>query len=121
MKKVMSIDDSASFRSHLADILKGSFKVVQAQEGYDAYCKIQEIGDISVFCLDYYMPGNFNGDRVLKEIRRVKNYKKTPVVIISSAISEALMKETEDLGVSYYLAKPVDKEKFLELIKELAG
>jgi len=68
--------------------------------------------------LDLEMPKK-NGREVLTVIRGDEELKGIPVVIMTSSTAEEDIAATEQLQVEGYLTKPVDLDKFLNLVREL--
>jgi CheY-like chemotaxis protein len=68
--------------------------------------------------LDLHLPG-IDGRTLLSEIRKCPELKNTPVVIMTGTADEQTLKEFEAFDVQGFLVKPVDMEKFLELVETL--
>jgi len=69
--------------------------------------------------LDLNLPG-VSGVEILREIRRQGRFRHVPVVIISTAESEYTLSNMIELGADRYIHKPVNFNKFVEEIGELA-
>lgn len=68
--------------------------------------------------LDLQLPKR-SGRQVLAEIRGAPRLQAVPVVVLTaSRVHEEILRE-EQLQVESYLVKPVDREQFLEVVKEL--
>ena len=72
----------------------------------------------SVFLLDLNLP-KLDGLDVLKEIRRDKYNKFTPVVILTSSQEERDLMRGYKLGANSYIRKPIDFNQFIESVKTL--
>ena len=68
--------------------------------------------------LDLGLPGR-DGREVLREIRADERLRRVPVVVLTGSTDEEDQVVSEQLQVEKYLIKPVDLEKFLELVQEL--
>jgi CheY-like chemotaxis protein len=68
--------------------------------------------------LDLHLPG-IDGRTLLGEIRKCPALKNTPVVIMTGTGDEQTRKEFEEFDVQGFLVKPVDMEKFLDLVETL--
>lgn len=66
--------------------------------------------------LDINMPV-MNGIEFLKEIKSIENLKRIPVVVLTTSKEESDRVESFNLGVAGYIVKPVDFEKFVEVVK----
>ena len=70
--------------------------------------------------LDLGLPGK-SGRDLLAEIKADERLSSIPVVVMTASADQQDVLVSEDLSVEAYLVKPVDLEKFLELITELKG
>lgn len=70
--------------------------------------------------LDLGLPGK-DGREVLTEIRSDERLRSMPVVVMTASPDQQDVLVSENLSVEAYLVKPVDIEKFFELITELKG
>ena len=75
-------------------------------------------GDPAVLLLDIKMP-RMDGLEVLTELRRHDQFKRLPVVILSSSREENDLARSWDLGVNAYVVKPVDVDQFFEAVRTL--
>lgn len=117
MQTVLIVDDSAHFRLILRTLLSTlGYKVVaEAQDGIEAldlYVRYRP----NLVTLDQVMP-RLDGMGALREIKQFNP--QANVVIISSSISQKMMKEAEELGVSVWITKPVDLENLRAALKRL--
>jgi CheY-like chemotaxis protein len=71
-----------------------------------------------VVLLDLRLP-KIDGLEVLKEIRTCKELGRIPVVILTTSDAEMDVARAYDAHVNSYLVKPVDFEKFLQLMNDL--
>jgi two-component system, response regulator len=69
--------------------------------------------------LDLKLP-KVDGLEVLREIKSNEATKLTPVVVLTTSREESDMIESYRLGVNSYIVKPVDFDKFVEAVKDLA-
>jgi chemotaxis family two-component system response regulator Rcp1 len=68
--------------------------------------------------LDLGLP-KIDGLQVLSEVKSIERLKSIPVVIMTASTDPAERERAEQLHVASYVAKPVNLEKFLALVKEL--
>ena len=61
--------------------------------------------------LDLKMP-KLNGIEVLRRIKSDPDYKKIPVVLLTSSQEDRDIQESYNLGVNSYIVKPVDFDEF---------
>ncbi|QGY46860.1 response regulator [Maribellus comscasis] len=68
--------------------------------------------------LDLKMP-KLDGIEVLKEIRKSKEYKSIPVIILTSSKMESDIARSYEFGANSFVVKPIDFAAFVEAIKNL--
>jgi DNA-binding response OmpR family regulator len=105
---------------------KANFKhrctlVVNGEEAMD-YLQRREIFARAprpdLILLDLMLPKK-DGREVLQEIRADDSLCDIPVVVLSGSTDEADIAHTQLLSVESYLAKPVNLDKFLDVIRDL--
>ncbi|MDZ7723772.1 MAG: response regulator [candidate division KSB1 bacterium] len=70
----------------------------------------------AIVLLDINMP-RMNGIEFLRFIRNDPDFRKLPVVILTTSTEEQDKIESFELGISGYMVKPVDYDKFVEMIQ----
>jgi two-component system response regulator len=71
-----------------------------------------------VIFLDLKLP-RVNGLEVLQRIKADERTRTIPVVILTSSQEEQDIARSYDLGVNSYMVKPVDFDKFFQVVEEL--
>ena len=90
-----------------------------AHDGVEALKKIEEL-EPDVVLLDIIMP-KLDGMSVLRKLNEC-NIKKIPkVIMLSGMVNSNIMKQSLDLGASYYLNGPVDRETLINSIEMVAN
>ncbi|MDD3369737.1 MAG: response regulator transcription factor [Lachnospiraceae bacterium] len=101
--KVLVVDDEARMRKLVKDFLvKSNFEVVEAEDGEQAVDIFFEQKDIALIVLDVMMP-KMDGWQVCREIRQ---YSKTPIIMLTAKSDERDELQGFDLGVDEYISKP---------------
>lgn len=117
MKKILVIDDEASIRVLLAKILeREGFFVITASDGKEGMEKINT-EKVDLVVTDLIMPGK-EGVEVIMELR--KGYPDIPVIAISGGgynAPENYLNMAKLLGAKAVLKKPVQKDIFLEAVR----
>ena len=72
----------------------------------------------ALILLDLKLPKK-NGREVLADIKSSDDLKSIPVVIISSSKGEEDIAKSYHLGANCYITKPVDFNKFVEIVQSL--
>ena len=117
MKKILIADESSLFREYLATKLEGSFEVVQATNGLDLSIKMRnEIPDLII--MEFYLSRKSSME-VLQEKKSNPNTANIPIVIVSSKIEAASIKEIVKFGVKKVFSKPIKIDALLNTVSSL--
>lgn len=73
-----------------------------------------------VILLDLFLPDT-QGIDLLRLFRSIPDLSTVPVVILTSSDDDADRSECEKLGVSSYIRKPFNEDKFLSVIRRIKG
>lgn len=114
-KKILIVEDEPISVMLIQQILKSyQFELIVATNGLDAVEKFKNT-DISLVIMDLYMP-EMDGFEASKQIKQIS--KDTPIIVISTTtIAEDKLKM--DIGIDYFLAKPLNVIKFKDFIHML--
>ena len=106
--QILLVDDSAMSRMILKEILKGDYRILEAENGQECLEKMQaEAGNIALVLLDINMPV-MDGFEVLKAMNVNHTIEDIPVIMISSDDSDAAIRRSYELGASDYVTRPFD-------------
>lgn len=119
--RILVADDSTTSREIEKSILEGAGYVVDdAFDGLDALEKAKE-KQYDLILTDHEMP-RMTGLVLLDNLRRLAQYKETPVVVVSADQSRALIEDFQRLKADAIIAKSDFKRgKLLHEIHELLG
>jgi len=117
-KTIMIVDDSASLRQVVSIALKGAgYEIIEACDGKDALGKLN--GDkIHLIISDVNMP-NMDGITFLKEVKKLANYKFTPVIMLTTESQEAKKNEGQAAGAKAWVVKPFQPQTMLAAVSKL--
>ena len=108
-------DDEVFFRALAVDLEAAGYRVVRARSGDEALdLAVAEMP--SVMTLDLVLPGR-DGWEVLKELKSNSLTAAIPVIIVSLVENHEL---GFALGADDYFLKPLDRDRFVERLRELA-
>lgn len=102
------------FRHFLKDICQMDF----AMTAKSAMEKIAS-NNYEIFLLDIKLGHGTSGVELMKEIRKLPEYKNTPIVAITGYTESEDELNFLKLGFSHYLAKPFSKKQIVELIQTI--
>lgn len=106
--RILIVDDSEMNRDMLSDMLSDDYDIVEAANGEEALGILKEqVYDIDLVLLDIIMPA-VDGFGVLDVMKRYHWIDNTPVIMISSEISQSYIRKAFELGVTDYILRPFD-------------
>ena len=107
-QKVLIVDDAEMNRAILTAILGNDYEILEAENGRECMQLLQKYRTgISVILLDIVMPV-MNGFAVLTEMARQGMIDDIPIIMISSADSDDVIRQAYELGVTDYISRPFD-------------
>lgn len=113
--KAMVIDDSKTIRRTAETLLKKvGCEVVTATDGFDALAKIADHRPDIIF-VDIMMP-RLDGYQTCALIKNNKDFKSTPVVMLSSKDGLFDRAKGRIVGSDQYLTKPFSRDELLGAI-----
>ena len=118
-RKILIVDDSATERFFLADLLsRRGYTVVTAESGEEALNKVRQEKP-SLVVMDVVMPGT-SGYQATRAMARDPATQNIPVILCTgkSAKSDRIWGLRQ--GAREYVTKPVDPEELLAKIASLA-
>lgn len=119
IRKIMVVDDSATERHMLRDLLtKAGYEVVSCESGDDAIVKARQVKP-DLILMDVVMPG-LNGFQATRAISRDPETRAIPVIMCTSKSQETDKIWGLRQGARDYVVKPVDREMLLAKISALA-
>lgn len=117
--KVMVIDDSKTIRRTAETLLKkAGCEVITATDGFEALSVIADTHPDIIF-VDIMMP-RLDGYQTCALIKNNKEFKKTPVIMLSSKDSLFDRARGRVVGSDQYLTKPFTKDELLGAIREFS-
>ena len=118
IKKVLVVDDSLTIRVYHSSLLKSfGFEVDTAENGMDALEKIMAkkydlvLSGINMPVMDGY--------EFVKRLRKLDNYKLTPVVFVTTLESDEDRKKGFMSGATLFIVKPIDNEVLKNILESI--
>ncbi len=116
-KKILLVDDDMRNVFALSSILEErGTKVLIGKNGKEALECLDKIPDINLVLMDIMMP-EMDGYEATREIRKQERFKKLPIIVFTAKAMRGDRKKCIDAGASDYLAKPIDTDKLLSLLR----
>lgn len=118
IKRILVVDDSATERHALRDLLqKAGYDVLSSENGEDAIRKARQMKP-DLILMDVVMPG-LNGFQATRAISRDPETKAIPVIMCTSKSQETDKIWGLRQGAKDYVVKPVDRDVLLAKIASL--
>lgn len=114
---VLFVEDEEHIRAALESAIGEEFgKFILARDGEDGLKKFKKYKP-DIVITDIMMPV-MDGLEMSKEIRQIS--KQTPIVILSAFSEKERLLEAIDVGIDKYLIKPIDPDKLMEIVHQIA-
>jgi two-component system chemotaxis response regulator CheY len=117
-KTILIVDDSKSIRQVVSMALKGAgYEVIEAGDGKEALGQLNG-RRIHLIVSDVNMP-NMDGITLVKEVKKLPNYKFTPIIMLTTESQEAKKQEGQAAGAKAWVVKPFKPEQMLNAVSKL--
>ena len=116
-KKVLVVDDDVRNLFVLSSILEShSMIVLTAGTGHEAIVILDQTPDLAIVLMDIMMP-EMDGYETMQVIRRNPAFRRLPIIALTAKAMIGDRKKCMESGASDYLAKPVDTEQLLSVLR----
>jgi CheY-like chemotaxis protein len=113
---VLIVDDEPGLLQLFAGLIKRLPCRVLTGEGGEEAIVILERETPDLLILDLAMPG-VSGYDVLQRVRSIPRLQNMRVMILTAR--PAMVPEVEELGIDYWISKPILPRDFLEIVREV--
>jgi CheY-like chemotaxis protein len=111
------VDDDARNIFALTSMLENqSMDVLGATNGRQAIELIESVPDLSVVLMDIMMPG-MDGYETMRRIRRIAQFRTLPILALTAKAMKGDREKCLQAGASDYIAKPVNTDQLLSLLR----
>jgi CheY-like chemotaxis protein len=116
-KTVLVVDDDMRNVYSLKKILEAkNMKVIVGKSGIEALDHLKENPGIALVLMDIMMP-EMDGYAAMREIRRQHQFKDLPIIALTAKAMKGDRAKCIEAGASDYLAKPVDVDRLLSMLR----
>lgn len=116
-KEVLIVDDDARNVYAISSVLESYGLIVTfAENGLEALDILKEKAGFDLIIMDIMMP-EMDGLEAMPQIRSMPQYKNTPIIALTAKAMKADREECMKAGASDYIAKPVNPDQLMSLIK----
>jgi CheY-like chemotaxis protein len=116
-KSVLVVDDDTRNIFTMVDLLESVGMVVtSAENGVEGIEKLKSEENIDIVLMDIMMP-IMDGYQAMTEIRKLKEYKKLPIIALTAKAMPEDRAKCINAGASDYLTKPIVEQTLFTLIR----
>ena len=116
-KKVLLVDDDMRNVFALSSVLEErNMEVVIAKNGLECLDKLKENDSIDCILMDIMMP-KMDGYEAMTEIRSKRKYENLPIIALTAKAMKGDRSKCIEAGANDYLAKPVNTDKLLSMMR----
>ena len=117
-KTIMIVDDLASIRMVVRLTLEAKgFTVIDASDGVEALKKLNGV-KIHLLITDVNMP-NMDGITLVQEAKKLPAYKFTPMMMLTTEVSDDKKMKGRQAGAKAWLVKPFQPPLLLNAVSKL--
>jgi CheY-like chemotaxis protein len=112
-KRIFIVEDNTQNRVVFTMILKPTGAVFEFERmGRGATGRLKTFGRADLIILDLMLMGGVSGYDIFDEIRAVPEYNTVPIIAVSASEPSVAIPETQKMGFSGFIAKPIDDDRF---------
>ncbi len=116
-KNILVVDDDMRNIFALSNILEEKdMNVIIARDGQESVSIVRNTPDIDLILMDIMMP-KMDGYEAMKEIRKVASKDSLPIIALTANAMKGDRNKCIDAGANDYLAKPVDNNKLISMLR----
>jgi HAMP domain-containing protein/signal transduction histidine kinase/DNA-binding response OmpR family regulator len=116
-RKVLIVDDDIRNIFAMTSVLeRHDMQVLAAETGRDAIAALERSAGIDIVLMDIMMP-DMDGYETIRAIRRSPRFRDLPIVAVTAKAMKGDREKTLEAGAWDYLAKPVDTEHMLSVLR----
>ena len=118
-KKVLVVDDDIRNIFAMMSVLeRQKMNILSAETGKNAIELIKTTPGLDVVLMDIMMPA-MDGYDTIRGVRKIDKFKDLPIVAVTAKAMKGDREKCIEAGATDYLAKPVDTEQLLSLLRVL--
>lgn len=119
-KRILTVDDSPTFRHMVACTLRGAgYEVIEAADGREALAKASRT-PVDFILTDHNMP-MMDGLMLIQALRATPQYGAVPIVMLTTESSADMKAQGRAAGATGWMVKPFAPERLLEVVRRVIG
>jgi CheY-like chemotaxis protein len=116
-KKILLVDDDVRNVFALASVLESrGMEILFAENGKTGIEKLRAHPDVDLVLMDVMMP-EMDGYEATRRIREMDEFRQLPIVALTAKAMKGDREKSLTAGASDYVAKPVDTDRLLSLMR----
>ncbi|MGH8899015.1 MAG: HAMP domain-containing protein [Egibacteraceae bacterium] len=116
-KQVLIVDDDVRNVFALTSVLeRQGMTVLFAENGRDGVALLEQNPDVALVLMDIMMP-EMDGYEATDAIRKIPRFRKLPIIALTAKAMKGDREQSIAAGASDYIAKPVDVDQLLSLMR----
>jgi hypothetical protein len=116
-KKVLIVDDDIRNIFAMTSVLeRHKMEVFAAESGKDALDQLEKTPGVDIVLMDIMLP-EMDGYETTRRIREKPQFKALPIIALTAKAMKGDREKCIEAGASDYIAKPVDTEQLLSLLR----
>jgi HAMP domain-containing protein/CheY-like chemotaxis protein/signal transduction histidine kinase len=116
-RKVLIVDDDVRNIFALSSVLeRRGMEVLTAGTGREAVETLEKTPDLAIVLMDIMMP-EMDGYETMQVIRQNRLFRRLPIIALTAKAMKADREKCLEAGASEYLAKPVNTEQLLSVLR----
>ncbi|HEY1723940.1 MAG TPA: HAMP domain-containing protein [Steroidobacteraceae bacterium] len=116
-RRVLVVDDDIRNIFALNSLLeRHNMQVISANNGQDAIRLVEETPDLALVLMDIMMP-EMDGYETMRRIRGIQEFRQLPIIALTAKAMKGDREKCLEAGASDYVAKPVNTEQLLSLVR----
>ena len=119
MAKILVVDDSTSMRQMIKFSLESAGHTITEAGDGKAGLQAAQNGQFDLILTDVNMPV-MNGFEFSKEVRKLSNFKFTPILMLTTESDGDKKMQGKAAGVTGWIVKPFQPEKLIATVNKLA-
>jgi CheY-like chemotaxis protein len=116
LTKILYIEDDEIAVKYVATVTKGLYSVDAAKDSDEALKMVKQ-NKYEIILMDINLRRGMDGLELTKVIRKMEDYKSTPIVAITAFAMGREKEEFLSKGMTHYLSKPFVKNQLLNLLE----
>ena len=116
-RKILVVDDDARNIFALTSLLENQeMDVASVTNGRSAIEYLQKTPEVAIVLMDIMMP-DMDGYETMREIRKAHEFRTLPILALTAKAMKGDREKCLDAGASDYIAKPVNTDQLLSLMR----